>query len=280
MHALAAHRLLSVKQLQAAGAGRDPKHLRLLVRDLRLHKLVRALPDENRKGEASKVGFKPGEGRRALLYYLSPAGARALGELTGQPPPSVRAKPYNFSSKVEEWEAITDARLSLATWASSAGARLDFFQADFEPGAAGLERATRIPFEDTTQRPPKPDHYTPDAMAGITLASGVIQLLVVEVYTGGWQSRVDHFRGQLPHLATVAALGVPEKHWKLDQLSRSARYLILFRTAAMRDDALSRWHDRDNDFWGRFFVKSLDELADFNGGWHQPNGARRALFHE
>ncbi|KMO12800.1 hypothetical protein [Methylobacterium indicum] len=279
MHKLAAHRLLSIKQMQAAGAGRDAKHLRLLVQDLRTQKLVRALPDENRKGEAAVTRFKPGEGRRALLYYLSPAGARALGELTGQPPPEVRAKPYNFSSKVEEWEAITDTHLALDAWCGAAGARLDFFQADFQPGAAGLERATRMPFVDTTQRPPAPDNFTPDAVAGLTQASGAIQLLVVEVYTGGWQSRVGHFRDQLPHLATVAMLGVPERHWRLDQLGRSARYLILFRTAAMRVEALSRWPDSGAEHWGRFFIKSLDELADFNGGWHQPNGARRALFH-
>ena len=281
LHALAAYTLLSVKQLQAAGAGRDPKHLRSLVNELHRRKLVRRLPDENRKDEAAvKARFNPRIGRQGFLYYLSPAGAKALGELTGKPAPAVRGEPFKFSSKVDEWEAITDAHLGLATWAQSAGAALDFFQEDYTPGAGGLERPTRMSFEDTTKSPPKPDAYTPDAVAGLTLASGAIQLLVVEVYTGGWKSRVDHFRDQLPHLATVAALGVPEKHWQLDRLGRAARYLILFRTAAMRDEALSGWEEPAHPLWGRFFIKSLDELGDFNAGWWQPNGARRALFHD
>lgn len=263
LDAIATYRLLSVELMQRLNVGKDPKHIRKRMGLLAGAKMVGHLP----------ATFLPGYGRLPGLYWLDVKGAEWLGERDDTPPPPVKWKQVETAADLPHRLAIVAAHIAFRQWAESAGVSVDWFKADFEPGEGpkngqGPKKATTIIWEG--------GRYTPDALAQVTLADGKARMLVLEVYRGGRKGTLAHFRKKLPELRAVAEAQALEKH---HGLRTGVRFLVLFDNEDMRASALTSWSDASARVWGRFFVKSMDELSgDLNAAWWRPGGLQSSLF--
>ena len=258
LEGLATYRFLTVELMQRIGVGRDPKNLRASLDSLLGRRWI---------GRTEDVPFMPGVGRLPHLYWLRPAGAEVLAELhSREPPPAVKGL-VTAVMELPHRLAIIETHIALRQWAEAAGAAVDWFKGDYDPGADRLQKATTLPYDG--------GRYTPDALAQVTLADGKARLLVVEVYRGGRDGTLDHFRRKLPELREVAESQAVEKH---HNAPRAARFLVLFSDEVMRQGALRRWPETEQPVWARFFVKAMGDLADFAGDWWHPGQDRRPLF--
>lgn len=269
LEALATYRFLNRMQMQRVGVAKDPKDLRKHLSPLINKRLI---------GRTEKPPTLPSYGRLPHVYWLYQSGAEALSELHGEPAIQARTREYAARNELPHLNAVVDAHIALRAWADSAGAAVDWFKGDYEPGASRGRKATTLPYNsgrDSNQI----SAYTPDAIAQITLADGIARILVFEVYRGGWRYTLSHFRKELPKLRQVCDLEAVEEHHGLKKTDAQARFLILFNDADMRDRALDRWNDAGAEPFSAFYIKAMDELGeDFPVSWRQPGRPATNLF--
>jgi hypothetical protein len=247
LEALATYRLLTVELMRLAGVGQDVKHLRASLAKL------------DRLGFLHRRGwdFTPGQGRQPNLHMLSKKGAKVLTELRSD---GVEVKtPASLTQAVQHiphWLGVVHWHIALRTWAASAGVNVNWVRTEFER-SGGLKRATALDSDN--------GQYIPDALAQITPADGKARLLVLEYY----RASLAHALRQLPAVGDVAVAGNVETHFNSPL---RARFVVVFETPALRDQALARWPERSAETWQAFFVKSAADLSAFNDGWRTPGG--------
>lgn len=262
LEALATYRVLTIDLMRRLGVGSDPKHLRESLAVLIAKGMV---------GRTDSPPFLPGVGRQPHLYWLMAKGVAALGDLSEATAPNPGVGRVTVTNELPHLLGIVAAHVECRLWAERTGARVEWFRADFERGGGELQKRTVIPYREGAKR------YTPDAIGCLRLPDDPRPaLLVFEVYRGGRKGSLSHFRSKLDELGEVARDAVVERH---HGAARAVRFLVVFADAGMRDRALRSWPDADAPLWAaRFFVKSLDELADFGGNWLRPSGVAVSLF--
>jgi hypothetical protein len=268
LEALATYQMLNASQMHRLGVARDIRDVRHALHGLDGCRWIR------KTGSALISGVK----RLPALYWITTkgaAGAAALGiEATGSD------RELGTEQEIEHRIGIVEVHMALRAWAASAGATVDEVVVDFEatgpvdPDAEKkdrLRKATSIVDDDSGFL------YVPDMLAWVTPpGEPEPQLLVVEVERGGAAANLSKFRSvKLPRILRACQTDLAERAFGA---AHAARFLVIFQHGNMKRRALEKWIFPDVPEWELFFVKSLDELHDFNGGWAQPFGAVVSLF--
>ena len=264
MRELHTYRLLNYDMMRRLGSlGRDRERIGAAARYL----VRRNLANCTEAPLVSRVTRLP------HLYWLTPRGAATLNNLDGLSEDDAAigaSRRFGEMHEVLHRVGIVELHIAARSWCGTAGAALDGFTTDFEPGSRGRHKATAIGHAG--------DRLTPDAVAWVRLPGEDDQrALLFELERGGTGEALGpFFRHKLPRMRTWAAGNRVEE--KLD-LSSLARFLIVFASESMRSKALARWPEPEAPEWARFFIKSLPEaLADFGGNWHQPGRQPRPLY--
>ncbi len=254
--ALATYRMLNAALMQRLGVARDIGDVRDELRDLVRRRWVG-------QTEAHLIS---GVKRLPSLYWITPAGAAGAAghgiEAVGS------NRELGTEHEIEHRLAIVETHMALRAWAAGAGVAVNGVICDFDPTGP---RTRTDPLRKVTAI----GSFVPDMIAKVTPADGEPRLLVVEVERGGAAESLTRFRRKLPQLLQVCRDEVVENEFGVE---RAARFLILFQSRTMKVRALERWERPELPDWGQFFVKSLDELDDFAGGWSQPSGVVKPLF--
>ena len=263
LEALGTYRLLNAKQMVRVGAADSEAKIRLEARVLERKGLI----GQSEPHLVSGVTTLP------RLHWLTDTGAEVLA--TGDPEndPLGARREMGDAAQIMHRIKTVEVHIALRLWAASADRELAWFVTDFEPGSGGRQRPTTIEYRG--EHGPR---FTPDAIANVIGPDGLPRLLVLEVERGRRDAkRLTEFKAKLKQLREVSAENVVEG-WAKRPLHQ-ARFLVVFATANMRARAIAAWPDPENDVWRNFFLKSDDELADFNAGWWRPDGrTQRPLF--
>jgi len=270
LQALHTYRLLTYDMMRRVGVGRDPAGLSAAARYLH----ARGLIGRHQGVLVSRVTALP------LIYWLTPKGAKALHDFDGTDAVGSE-RTFGDMHEVLHRLGIVDLHIALRSWASRVGVEVVRYTTDFEPGAAGRHKATKIDVPGFT--------FVPDALAWLRLpGEHEARLLVIELERGGERGDLTRFfsasKGKLSFLRTVSAGHYIEN--ALGEPSRplaQPRFLVVFKDEALRVKAMDKWDtDRfepEHPDWAWFFIKSLPEAAaDFGDDWHQPGREQRPLF--
>jgi hypothetical protein len=289
LRALNTYRLLTYEMMKRIGVARSQKALGVAAEYLDRVGLIDV-------HKAQLIGRTP----LPNIFWLTPKGAAVLHDYD----PATNAKGSNrtFGDKHEVDHRLGLVRLHIAAqeWATAAGVRLVSWVGDYDRGAKGLGKATRI--EGPGFR------FVPDALAWVQLpGEDDLRLLVIEFERGGHKGDLSVFfsskesKGKLSFLKTVSegcyienayAAKDSENAYPAEdppEKIKQPRFLIVFgshvQNAAkekveLHRKALAKWPDPEADVWDWFFVKDEDEAAaGFGDGWHQPGDRpQRSLF--
>ena len=269
--ALSTYRLLNPQQMLRVGVARSIETIRLEARVLERKGLIGGSPPlKDRKRSKRLVS---GVTALPCLHWLTRKGAEILvaegdGDAIGA------RREMGDEGHIMHRIRTVDAHIALRQWAATADRKVNWFVTDFEPGSDGRHKATKIDYEG--EHGP---HFIPDALADLIGPDGHSRLMVLEIERGRRDAkRLSDFKDKIGQLREVSERGIVETT-RPKKPKHRARFLVIFATAELRRKQLAAWPDPDADAWANFFVKSDDELADFNAGWWRPGGRfRRPLF--
>lgn len=259
---LAKYTLLTIALAVRVGVGRDRSAVGAALAQLQRVNFVDSTPGK----------FIPGLGELSSVFWLTAKGANLLHELDGIEVATSRRRMSWLNEGAHRLDVVR-THITLREWVASVGGTVPQVVVDFEAGWPGRQKATMFEWIDKATRRKK--RFPPDAWAQVNLSGGRKHLLVIEVERGGATADLAAFREKLPRLRALAESERVEDEF---QLPDAARFIVVFRTEAMRRRALSKWPDPDAAVWGHFFVKSYYEMHDFNGAWAQPGRQSRPLF--
>ncbi len=207
------------------------------------------------------------------LYWLSHRGAALLPLENGWQPLGSRRDMGDYDHIIHRMKTV-DLHIALRVWAAAEPGREVYrYVTDFEPGSGGREKPTTITYKGGEFK-----RYVPDALATVIGPDGQPRALAIEIERNRRQgTRLTEFPVKVRQMREARLLNVVEGRFNRPKLR--ARFLVIFARADTREKAVARWPEPDADEWRNFFIKSEDELGDFNADWWRPGGAsRRPLF--
>lgn len=267
LQGLARFRFLTVEQMRAVGLAKDEKHLRS-----RLDRLTNA-----RFIVQTGKSFERGLGGLPSMYWLADRGATFLQDELGIPVTAPNTSPQ-LGRDIPHRIGTVAVNIAFQRWAEGAGVGVGPVLAYYERGAK-LNAAKRPLAQATTVEWGAGPSWvagstTPDIITSATLADGDARLLVIEYERGGVGGTPYPFLKKLATFRAAIDAGAIETQFGA---TSAARFLVVFSTSEMMAAAVRGWPEAQDAIWDRFFLKTLDEMSEFDVNWRSVTGSRKSL---
>jgi hypothetical protein len=127
-------------------------------------------------------GVHAEKGHLPALYYLTPAGAKLLGEANRDEPVAVPERVHRFANDYFHRINTVDCHIAIGQWAAGTRSTIEFFDTYFDH-STGRKPRTQVAL---------PRGYViPDAVFRLIAPDGKARLFALEMYNGRETHRVE-----------------------------------------------------------------------------------------